>query len=724
MAERVAYRVYGLDCAEEVNVLRGALAGKPGILSVDFDVLNARMTVTYDPAAATPGSIIAQVAATGMRAVPWERRAELAESFWQVHGRLVMTCASGLLLALGFLAHWVAHRSLLDALVGVHGAGGHTLPVASILLYWAATLAGAWFVIPRAAASASRLRPDMNLLMVVAIAGAMGIGDWFEAATVAFLFSVALMLEHWSVGRARRAIKGLMDLSPPRAHCVDTDSGDTVERPVEEVPMGTLVVVRPGERIPLDGKVVASSSMVNEAPITGESKPVAKGPADSVFAGSINESDTLRFEVTKPARDTTLAHIIHLVEESQERRAPSEQWVEAFARYYTPLVMALAVAVAVAPPLLSGEPWLEWFYRGLVLLVIACPCALVISTPVSIVSALTSAARNGALIKGGAYLEAVGRLQALAMDKTGTLTHGRPEVQRVVPLNDHTAAGILERAAAIEVDSVHPLADAILRKATGDQLRVRMPEAFTSFQGRGAEAVVNGKLYWIGSHRMMHERGQETPQAHEAAEQLEDAGHSVVAVGTEDHVCGLISVADGLREDSRQVVAELKQLGVRRILMLTGDNEGTARAVAEASGVDGFRAELLPEDKVQAVVALAREFGTTAMVGDGVNDAPAMAAAHIGIAMGAIGADVAIETADITLMSDELARLPWLIRHSRRALRTVKQNVAFSLGVKALFIVLSMLGVATLWLAIAADTGASLLVTMNGLRMLRLGRRS
>jgi Cd2+/Zn2+-exporting ATPase len=393
--------------------------------------------------------------------------------------------------------------------------------------------------------------------------------------------------------------------------------------------------------------------------------------------------------------------------------------VERFARYYTPLMIALAAAVVLLPPLLAGGHWSTWFYRGLVLLVIACPCALVISTPVSIVSGLTCAMRNGVLIKGGAFLEAVGRLKAIALDKTGTVTTGRPEVQQIVPFDGHTGAELLALAAAIEADSVHPLAEAVLRKATAEGVEVRRADSFQLLSGWGAEATVDGRPYWIGSHRLMDERGQETGQIHEMALALEDAGHSVVAIGSDDHVCGLLSFADGVRPGAGRTVQEIKQLGVRRIVMLTGDNEPTARAVAEATGIEEFRAELLPAEKVEVVQSLVSTVGHTAMVGDGVNDAPAMASAHIGIAMGAIGSDAAIETADITLMSDDLPRLPWLIRHSRRTLSIIRQNVVLALGIKAAFILLALAGLATLWMAIAADMGASLLVIFNGLRLLR-----
>ena len=723
MSAKIDYKIQGMDCSEEVAILKKQVGSQPGVANMDFDVINARMTVTYDPARISPDELAAAVVAAGMKAIPWSERAKQAPlPFWQQRGRLIMTCASGILLLLGFVVHWLLHGSILDMLATGNESAEHAFPLSSILLYVGAVIAGAWFVVPKAISAAKRLRPDMNFLMTVAVVGAMIIGEWFESAAVAFLFAVALWLEQWSVGRARRAITALMDLSPTMARYICPHDNDIMEQPAEMVPVGATVLVRPGEKIPLDGVVTKGATTVNQAPITGESIPVAKGPGDDVFAGTINEDGALEFKVTKAANDTTLARIIHLVQEAQSRRAPAEQWVEKFARYYTPTMMALAVAIVLVPPLFFSAAWMEWLYRGLVILVIACPCALVISTPVSIVSGLTAAARNGVLIKGGMYLEAVSQLRALALDKTGTLTYGHPEVQQITPFNSHTPEELLERAAALEAPSEHPLARAILQKAQDQGITVQRAEDFQAIKGKGAEAKINGTPFWIGSHRLMDEKGQETPEAHDKAEQLADAGHSVVAIGNDQHVCGLISVADGVRDNAPKAVQAIKHLGIRKVMMLTGDNEGTARAVAAVTGVDEFRAELLPEDKVEALETLVGEFGQVGMIGDGVNDAPAMAVATVGIAMGAIGTDAAIETADIALMSDDLSRLPWLIRHSHRTLGIIKQNITFALGLKLVFIVLALLGAASLWMAIAADMGASLLVIFNSLRLLGLGK--
>lgn len=710
------YRISGMDCAEEIAILKrevGPLVGGGDKLS--FDLLNAKMIVeTTSPF--LEDDVIKAIGRTGMRAQIW-RPAEKSEplSAWSKHGRHIMTMASGVSLALAFTVHVITH-GIGDAL-SPEGDGTHAFPTISILLYLVSVICGAWFIVPKAIFSLRSLRPDMNLLMTVAVSGAIGIGEYFEAATVAFLFAVALLLESWSVGRARRAIAALMDLSPQLARCVEGDA--VIERPVSDVAVGSRIQVRPGEKIPLDGKILKGSTTVNQAPITGESIPLSKEVGSDVYAGSINDSGAFEFESTKPADDTALARIIHMVEEAQSRRAPSEQWVETFARFYTPTMMLLALLIASLPPLLLSQPWDEWLYKSLVLLVVACPCALVISTPVSIVAGLSSAARAGILIKGGTYLEAPSKLRVIAMDKTGTLTKGQPEVQQLIVINGHNERELLERAASLEVYSEHPLARAILRRVEAEGIKVKPAENFRAVKGKGAEGTIDGDNFWIGSHRFLHEKNHEPESVHQEAMRLEADGHTVVVVGNEQQTWGFISIADEVRPEARDALSQLKAVGIEKIVMLTGDNEGTARAVGALTGADDIRFELLPEDKVEAIRHLVQEYGSVAMVGDGVNDAPAMATASLGIAMGAIGTDAALETADIALMSDDLSRLAWLIGHSKRTLIIVKQNILFALVIKTIFIVLSLSGYASLWMAIAADMGASLLVIANGLRLLR-----
>ncbi|GMW01645.1 MAG: hypothetical protein AMXMBFR84_27820 [Candidatus Hydrogenedentota bacterium] len=716
-----SFKIRGMDCAEEIAILKrelGPLVG--GEECISFDLLNARITIAPAKKDIRDEAIIAAVARTGMQATPWQahmRNATASNSLWQRHGRTLFVILGGLATFAGFLIH-VQYHGFLHAFAS-SGSAGHRFPFPTLVLYGAGILASGWHIFPKAWNSARRIRPDMNLLMTVAVIGAIAIGEWLEAAVVTLLFGVALLLESWSVGRARKAISALMEVASPTARCL-LDDGGIKEMEIADVPVGTAVLVKPGEKIPLDGTVTKGSTTVNQAPITGESKLEAKDVGDTVFAGSVNEQGSFEFRTTKLATDTTIARIVRMVEEAQSRRAPSEQWVEKFARYYTPIMMGLSVLVMIVPPIVFGGAWATWFYQGLVLLVIACPCALVISTPVSIVAGLSSAARAGVLIKGGVFLEAPAQLRAIAMDKTGTLTRGQPEVQLVVPLSGHSAYEVLERAAALESQSEHPLARAILRRADADSVRFTPAAGFQAIKGKGAKGYINGSLYWIGSHRLLHELGQEDERIHEEAQRLENAGHSVIIVGNDKHVCGLISVADAVRPESREIVLALKDAGIQKVIMLTGDNYGTAEAIADEVGVDDVEAELLPEDKVEAVQRLVTAFGKVAMVGDGINDAPALAAASVGIAMGAAGTDAALETADIALMSDDLSKLPWLIKHSKRTLRIIRQNIIFALGLKAVFIILSLAGAATLWMAIAADMGASLLVIFNGLRLLNL----
>lgn len=720
-SEDVRLRIAGMDCAEEITLLKRELV--PLVREVDrlqFDVLNRKLTVRRGSPHVSEAEVISAVANTGMTAEAWsEASAERGNGHDHAsRRRTLLTVLCGVLGFGGLALHAWLVGSITEAL-GSEGMGlSAGVPLPAIALYVAGIIAGVWYVAPRAWTSAKRLTPDMNLLMFIAVCGAALIGEWFEAVTVSFLFSVSLLLESWSVGRARRAIAALMDLAPVRAR-VRNAQGNEVEVTPAEVAIGQVFYVRPAEKIPLDGKVEAGASAVNQAPITGESVPVGKEPGDEVFAGTINGDGALEVACTKTASDTTLARIIHLVEEAQSNRAPSEQWVEKFARYYTPAVMLFAVVMLVLPPLLFGSTWSDSLYRSLVLLVIACPCALVISTPVTIVAALTSAARNGVLIKGGIFMEAPAHLQAIAMDKTGTLTEGKPSVLEVIPLSDHNEEQLLIRAASLESQSDHPLARAILTAARERKLELMPLEHFQIIPGKGAQGLLKGKIFWAGSHRYLEERGQETPEVHQQLVETQAAGRSVVVVGNERHVCGFITLVDALRPTARDTLRELHGLGIEHIVMLTGDNEGTAQTIATEVGIDEVYAELLPEDKVRHVGELVDKYGHVAMIGDGVNDAPALGRASVGIAMGAAGSDAAIETADIALMADNLAKLPWLIKHSRKSRTIIRQNIGCSLLVKAVFVALTFGGFASLWAAIAADMGASLVVIANGLRLLR-----
>ena len=715
------FRIEGMDCAEEVTILRreiGPLVGGEERLS--FDILNGRMTIAVlEGSSLQETTVVEAVRGTGMTAVALDgdRKVEQGETNQRRHQLQLLTLISGMLTSAGFVADVFLGRGLAAALGTEHAPGDVGVPLLAKALYSAAIFAGVWTFIPKAISSARRLRPDMNLLMVVADCGAIYLGDWLEAAMVAFLFTLSLALESWSVGRARRAVAALLNLTPPTVAVLN---GDNVEMSVAaaDVSLGTRFIVRAGQRIPLDGRIRSGTSEINQAPLTGESVPVPKTVGDDVYAGTVNGDATLEVESNKVADQTAVANIIRLVGEAQAKRAPSEQWVDSFSRYYTPLVMGMALAVYVVGGAVTGD-FSGWLYRALVLLVIACPCALVISTPVSIVAALAGATRRGILIKGGPYVEAPSRLRAIAFDKTGTLTVGRPAVMQVVPFQDHDERALLERAAALEARSTHPLAVAVTKYAEQQGITVRPAERLQVIVGKGATGDYDGRPFWIGSHRYLEERKQETDDVHQQIARLSDAGHSVIVVGNDQHVCGFLVLADDVRPTAIATIKSLRAAGIEHLIMLSGDNQATAERIAREVGLDEVRAELLPVDKVAAIDDLVKRYGSVAMIGDGINDAPALAKATIGIAMGGIGSDAAIETADIALMGDDISQLPWLIGHSRRALSIIKQNIFFSLAVKAIFVALTIWGHASLWAAIAADTGASLLVIFNGLRLLR-----
>lgn len=719
---RRAFKIHGMDCAEEVATLKcevGPVVGGENHLA--FDLLNGRMLVSEEVMASSE-AILQAVLCTGMQAEPWseERQGDGHGRPLALRARAALTVISALMVLVGFTLHATSGAGFLGALGWREAAVGHAIPWQAKMVYGLATLAAGWFILPKAWFSARRLRPDMNLLMTIAVLGAIGIGDWLEAATVAFLFAVSLALEAWSLGRARRAVQSLLKLAPDTVHVVSAcGCGETKDVTPDQVAVGTRFQVRPGERVPLDGQVVEGEGEIDEASITGESLPAPKAPGAALYAGSINGNATLVGVSTHPASDTVLARIIRMVGEAQHRRAPAEQWVDRFARIYTPVVMGLAILVALLPPLVGLGTWSAWFYRALVLLVIACPCALVISTPVSIVSGLASAARHGVLIKGGAFLEAPAYLQAIAFDKTGTLTRGVLQVAEVIPVATLSESGVLQLAASLEAQTDHPVARAILAHAKAQGITPVTVREFEIVPGKGARGKVGERGIWVGSPRWATEQGLDNPTLQDHVQRVSEAGATVILVGDSAEVLGLITLVDEVRHDGVEVLAKLREAGIQHLVMLTGDHAGAANRVAKSLGLEEVQADLLPEQKVQAVEALVETYGSVAMVGDGVNDAPAMARATFGIAMGAAGSDTAIETADIALMSDDLTRLPWLLSHARRTLRIIRQNITFSLSVKAIFILLTLAGHASLWAAIAADMGASLLVVFNGLRLLR-----
>ncbi len=701
-ASTMTFVVEGMDCADEEKLIRKGLGDLAGIEEMDFFVVSGTLRVRYKPALVDTGAIIRAIGRAGFTAKV--QRLELAVPSWKGRRQIILLGLCGLLAGLGF---------------GLSEAGfGHYI-VDSI--YVLAIIIGGFSTARKALAAARNLTPDMNLLMTVAVIGAAAIDQWTEAVAVVFLFSLANILESYSLERTRRAIRSLLELSPQEA-TVKREEIETIV-PVEEVRLGEMIVIYPSAKIPLDGEVLEGSSTVNQAPITGESMPVKKGPKDTVFAGSINQRGSLAVRVTHLAGDTTLARIIHMVEEAQAQKAPSQGFVERFARYYTPAVIAAAALVMAIPPLLLGQPFNPWFYRSLVLLVISCPCALVISTPVAIVSGLAGAARSGILIKGGVHLENAGAIRVIAFDKTGTLTRGEPVVTQVVPLSGRTAGEVLGIAAAVESRSEHHLAQAILNRAEQEGVGfAKQVEEFEAIPGKGVRARLNGETFYVGSHQLFADLELCREDLCVRAEALENESQTVVVVGSSQGPMGLIVIEDALRPEAPEAVNRLRRAGIKKLVMLTGDNPGAARAVADRLGLDSYFAGLMPADKVGVIRGLLEEGNRVAMVGDGVNDAPALATATLGIAMGAAGSDAAIEAADIALMSDDLNKLPVAIRLSRQARRIIKTNIVLAIAAKAIFLALGAVGLATLWMAVFADMGVSLIVILNGLRLYRAAR--
>jgi Cd2+/Zn2+-exporting ATPase len=724
----MVFDVEGMDCADCAVNLEQALRKTSGVAqaSVDFSLARLRLTPQDGMEIQPAVERVAKAMGYSLRrenALTLEEPARTwYERLWQRRHDLT-TAGAGLLIAMAVLMQLL---NLPESVVAV--------------AYVAAIVVGGYYIARSGWAALRTARTlDMNALMSIAAVGAVFVGEWAEGAVAMFLFSLGNTLEGYTMDRARNAIRRLVDLSPRRATVLHGNQEKQVR--VEELRVGDRILVKPGERIPMDGDILTGQSSVNQAPVTGESVPVDKAPGEDLYAGTINGQGALVVRVTRLATDTTIARIIRMVEEAQAQKAPSQRFVDRFARIYTPMVIAIAAGVAVLPPLvgwLTGAgafgPLLgEWVYRALVLLVIACPCALVISTPVSIISAIASAARTGVLIKGGAHLESLGSLKVMAFDKTGTLTWGRPQVVEVRCLGHvegldwhdcSTCRQMLADAAAIERQSEHPLARAIVAEAEALGLTPALPaaEAVEAVTGRGVRGQVNGHGLTLGTHTYIHESDPDL-----ADSPLCDAVHAAQAAGqtamvVRDDCCGVrgyIAVADALRPEVGEVLAALEGVGIEHTVMLTGDNQATAQAVATAAGVDDVRAELMPEQKVAAVEEMLQRYGAVAMVGDGVNDAPALARASVGIAMGAVGTDAALETADVALMADDLSKLPLAVSLSQEARRIIRQNVALSLGIKAVFLALAIAGLATLWMAVFADVGASLIVTFNGMRLLR-----
>lgn len=713
------FEVSGLDCAEEIEILNRALSDVVGgRQQLSFDVLRGRMFVSDKAASVSSEVILTRIAATGMKGTEITGQAASLSRPHASPWRLLLTwlCGVSILTALGID---IAVTKDVGILLTHNDTASH--PVA-IAFYSLACLLGMLLVLPKAWYALRSLRPDMNLLMVIAVCGALALQQWLEAATVAFLFSISLLLESWSLLRARKAIEALIDTRPSEVRVVQ-DNGALQMLAPDKVQINDKFLVKPGERIPLDGLVMSGSTTVNESALTGESIPVVKNIGAKVFAGTINGEGAFTATSSAKSEDTKLSQILRLIQQGQSKKAKVELWVERFARVYTPIVMVLAVLIGIIPPLMLDQAWSKSIYHALNLLVIACPCALVISTPVSIVAALTSAARYGVLVKGGTFLESAAQIQILAFDKTGTLTEGKPSVTDVIPLSGHTAEELLQRAATLESMSEHPLANAIVQYAQERGIEPAAVESFRMVPGKGAEGYFDGKRYRIGSSDYQREviernHSDEHENIRSQIDSLKLQGKTVVMMSTEQHVCGLVALRDNLRRDASDTVRLLTDAGVKKIVLLSGDNQSTVSVVGKQLGVQECYGGLLPEEKIAFIERLVEDGTVVAMVGDGINDAPALARATLGIAMGG-GTDTALETCDIALINNQLTRLPWLIKHSRRTASIIKQNIALAIGVKILFAGLTVLGVSTLWGAIAADLGASLVVIFNGLRLLK-----
>lgn len=615
----------------------------------------------------------------------------------------------------------LAGISLLFVILGYLFAGmnGESSPL-PISMFIIAILVGGVGIFKIGFRNLVRFEFDMKTLMTIAIIGAAIIGEWEEAAVVVFLFAVSEALEAYSMDKARQSIRQLMDIAPPTA-IIKRAHGEhyhEVELPTEDIEIGDILIVKPGQKIAMDGIVISGLSAVNQAAITGESIPVNKTVNDEVFAGTLNEEGALEVRVTKRVEDTTIAKIIHLVEEAQAEKAPSQQFVDRFAKYYTPAIMVIAFLVAVIPPLIVGD-WQHWIYQGLAVLVVGCPCALVVSTPVAIVTAIGNAARQGVLIKGGVHLEQLGHIEAVAFDKTGTLTKGQPAVTDIVTTENWSEDYVLQLVAAVEKQSQHPLAKAILNRLHDKKLSELIPTNFQSVTGKGAYATVDNQIIYVGSMKWATSLTSVDQSIESQVKNLQEQGKTVVAAVSNNQLIGLVAIADQLRHESKDVLNKLNALKVKHMVMLTGDAEPTAQAIATSLKMTDVRAGLLPEEKLKAIKDLRKQFGAVAMVGDGVNDAPALATANVGIAMGGAGTDAALETADIALMGDDLTKLPYTIGLSRKTLRIIKENIIFALVLKLIALLLVIPGWLTLWIAIFADMGATLLVVFNSLRLIR-----
>ncbi|MEA5505158.1 heavy metal translocating P-type ATPase [Halotia wernerae UHCC 0503] len=709
-------QIGGMDCGSCAKTIEVGLQQIIGVSEASVSFATGRSQIDYNPQVVNETKIYEQIQALGYTVEPsveatshhhthtcdheheHPKPAATNWQFWIINRRGQSVILAGIGLFLGLIVQGLA------------------LPIWIARAFYGIGIIVAGYPIARAGLFELRLRrADMNLLMTISVIGAVTLGDWLEAALVVFLFSLGTTLQVFTFGRTRNAIRGLMDLTPPTATVQRNNQEVTVA--VENIRVGEILTIRPGQRVALDGVVISGASAIDQSPITGESIPEDKAPGDSVFAGTLNQTGFLTVKVTHVASDTTVAKIIHLVEEAQSSRAPTQQWVDKFAQIYTPIVILSAIAITLIPPLAFAQPFNVWLYRALVMLVIACPCALVISTPVSIVSAIGAATRQGVLFKGGHALETAGHLTSLAFDKTGTLTQGKPLLQKVYQLGEVSVDFVLLIAAALEQKSEHPLAKAIVATAKAQNLKLENIENFRAYPGKGVTAQFGENLYLVGNRRLFAEFGIAlSPAATSLLVEIESLGQTTVLVGNSQSLLGIIALADGLRLEAAPAVQMLQRLKMRHLIMLTGDRTAVARQIAQQVGITEYQAELLPEDKLQVIQQL-QQSGVVGMVGDGINDAPALAAADISFAVG--GIDITLETADVVLVGSDLRRLAYAVNLSRRTVSIIQQNVVFSLVTKGLFLGLGTFGFVGLAIAVLADTGTSLLVTANGMRLFR-----
>ena len=693
-AAKQEYRLENLSCASCAMKFEKNIKSLPNVQEAVVNFGASKVAVIGN---ATVEDIEKAGAFDGIKVAPIKQRKEEKTAFFK-RKENVVTAISFVSLVIGIIASFMYEE---------------THP-AAISLFVIAIVVGGYDMFKSGLLNLSRFYFDMKTLMTIAIIGAAIIGEWREGAVVVFLFAVSEALEAYSMNKARQSISQLMDIAPPSATVRRGDQ--LVEVDTEFIQINDVLIVKPGQKIAMDGMVLKGASSVNQASITGEAVPVYKTTGDEVFAGTLNEEGSLEVKVTKRVEDTTIAKIIHLVEEAQAEKAPSQKFVDKFAKYYTPIIIAIAFLVAIVPPLF-GADWQTWIYQGLAVLVVGCPCALVVSTPVAIVTAIGNAAKQGVLIKGGIHLEEIGRIRAIAFDKTGTLTKGYPEVTYV---ESEAPKDFMQKVMSIEAYSQHPLAQAIVKYGKAEHIHTMEVDHFQSITGKGAEAVVDGKKWSVGSVSWILSICTVSAEVIERVKQLQSEGNTVMLAVEEGIYKGFIAVADPVRTTSKKVLEDLKKAGIKHTVMLTGDDTRTANAIAVKLGMTDVEANLMPEQKLTAIKALKEKYRAVAMVGDGVNDAPALAAASVGIAMGGAGTDAALETADVALMADDLEKLPYTIRLSRKALHIIKENIMFALGLKIIALLLIIPGWLTLWIAIFADMGATLLVVLNSLRLLKV----